>query len=74
MHARFVYTCTIYLLVFTLFVVARPPSTFDERGNIIPFGTGPGETLASLGAITPIIAFLSFYAHVVWLGAIGTYM
>jgi hypothetical protein len=60
--ARVVYSTAFFVLVMALLIVLRPASVFDEDGEPVAFGVGPGRTMFPLGVITVVAALGSMYA------------
>lgn len=61
LNKRLLYTLLLFVLTVTLVIVSKPSFVFDKNGDLIPFGTGDGQTILSLGVLVILLAYLSFY-------------
>ena len=59
---RVLYSLALYSLVMATLVVARPAAVFEPDGRPRRFGTGPGDTLVSLGVVSSAAACVSTFA------------
>lgn len=59
---RLSYTIIFFILVIVLIIVSKPRFLFDEKGDLISFGTGENNTtIMPLGIVVVLLAFASFY-------------
>jgi vacuolar-type H+-ATPase subunit I/STV1 len=59
--SRLGYGVAFFAMAMLIVFVSKPVTTFDEDGNVRPFGLQEGETLFSLGVVTVVLAVVSFY-------------
>lgn len=60
-NKRLLYALVLFVLIVTLIIVSKPCYIFDKHGYPIPFGTGEGKTILSLGVLVILVAYLSFF-------------